>query len=73
MNMPCYFENQIEMKSYRMKIAINEYINANYLKSGTQFKIFCEEPNCIFQITYNRRISYKSKNRYYLVQKGTRL
>lgn len=71
MNLPCYFENQEEMKLQCMKIAGNECIKTKCRNSGTYFKIFCCEPNCKFQITYNRRVSNKSKDGYYLVNKGT--
>lgn len=66
-----FIENFDDMKAYCSRIAGKECIKCKCRNSGTYYKIFCNEINCKFQITYNRRISKKSKDGYYLVLKGT--
>lgn len=66
-----FFESFDAMKAYCSQVAGAECIKYRCRNSGTYYKIFCHEPNCQFQITYNRRISNKSKDGFYLVIKGT--
>lgn len=66
-----FFENQDEMKQYCSEIASKHCIRTKIRNNCNYYKIYCNEPNCQFQITYNYRNSKKSKSGYYLVCKGT--
>lgn len=66
-----FFENFDEMKAYCSLIAGKECIKCWCRNSGTYYKIFCNVKNIQFQMKYNRIISKKSKDGYFLVIKGT--
>ena len=66
-----YFNNQEDMKAYCSKIAGERCIKHNIRNNGNYYKIFCNEAECPFQITYSQRESKKFRRGYYLISNST--
>ena len=66
-----FFANNEEMKEYCTHIAGEKCIHYKIRNNGNYYRIFCNEPDCPFQITYSQRNSKKFQHSFYLISQST--
>ena len=70
-DLEAFFANNEEMKAYCTHIAGEKCIHYKIRNNGNYYRIFCNEPDCPFQITYSQRNSQKFQHGFYLISQST--